>query len=122
MFDTSAKRNGPSLNDCLYSGPPLNPLIFEVLARFQAHKVALTADIEKAFLNVGIAPEQRNYLQFLWIDDILKDNPQLVVMHFARVVFGVNSSPFLLNTTIRHHLSFYACSDPDFVEDVVHSL
>lgn len=122
VYDASAKRNGPSLNDCLYSGPPLNPLIFEVLARFRAHKVALTADIEKAFLNVGIAPEHRNYLRFLWIDDILKDNPQLVVMRFARVVFGVNSSPFLLNATIRHHLSFYASSDPDFVEDVVRSL
>ena len=62
------------------------------------------------------------HLWFLWIDDILKDNPQLVVMRFARVVFGVNSSPFLLNATIRHHLSFYASSDPDFMEDVLRSL
>ena len=31
----------------------------------------------------------------------------------------MNSSPFPLNATIRHHLSFYSSSDPDFVEDVV---
>ena len=58
VYEASAKRNGPSLNDCLYAGPPLTPLI-----------VALTADIEKAFLNVATAPEHRDYLRFLWIDD-----------------------------------------------------
>ena len=59
-------------------------------------KLALTADIEKAFLNVAIAPEHCDYLRFLWVDDILTDNPQLVIMRFTRVVFGENSSPFLL--------------------------
>ena len=62
VYDASAKRGGPSLNDCLYSGLPLTPMIFDVMARFRAHKVALTADIEKAFLNVAIAPEYRDYL------------------------------------------------------------
>ena len=95
MYDASAKRSGSSLNDCLYSGPPLTPMIFDVMARFRVHKVAPTADIEKAFLNVAIAPEHRDYLRFLWVNDILTDNPQLVIMRFTRVVFGVNSSPFL---------------------------
>ena len=51
LFDASCKgsRDGTSLNDCLHIGPPLTPLIFEVLLRFRANKVALTADIEKAF-------------------------------------------------------------------------
>ena len=103
LYDASAKCGGPSLNDCLYSGLPLTPMIFDVMARFRAHKVALMADIEKAFLNVGIAPEHLNYLRFLWVDNILTDNPHLVIMRFTRVVFGVNSSPFLLNGTVRHH-------------------
>ena len=105
-----------------YAGPPLTPLILEVLIRFRAHTVALTADIEKAFLNVAIAPEHRDYLRFLWIDDILKDDPQLLVMRFARVVFGVSSSPFLLNATIRFHLDSNRSQDPDFFDDVVRSL
>ena len=73
----------------------LTPMIFDVMARFRVHKVAPTVDIEKAFLNVAIAPEHRDYLRFLWVNDILTDNPQLVIMRFTRVVFGVNSSPFL---------------------------
>ena len=122
VYDASAKRGGPSLNDCLYSGPPLTPMIFDVMARFGAHNVALTADIERAFLNVAIAPEHRDYLRFFWVDDILTDNPQLVIMRFTRVVFGVNSSPFLLNGTIRHHLNSYIDKDLEFVEEVVRSL
>ena len=75
-------------------------------------------------MNVVIAPEHRDYLWFLWIDDILKDDPQQLVMRFARVVFAVSSSPFLLNATIRFHmhLDSYRSEDPDFVDDVVRSL
>ena len=59
VYDASARNNGPSLNDCLYAGPPLTPLIFNILTRFRVHPVAVTADIEKAFLNIAISPEHR---------------------------------------------------------------
>ena len=65
VYDASAKHHGPSLNNCLYSGLPLTPMIFHLMTRFRAHKVVLTADIEKAFLNIAIAPEDRDFLQFL---------------------------------------------------------
>ena len=41
----------------------------------------------------------------MWIDDITSGCPKLQVYRFARVAFGVSSSPFLLNATIRHHLT-----------------
>ena len=50
VFDASAKGNGPSLSECLYKGPQLNPLIFDILLRFRTFVIALTTDIEKAFL------------------------------------------------------------------------
>ena len=73
-------------------------------------------------MNAAIAPEHCDYLRFLWVDNILTDNPQLVIMRFTRVVFGVNFSPFLFNRTIHHHLNSYIDKDPEFVEEVVHSL
>ena len=82
VFDASCKRKGPSLNDCLYAGPPLTPLIFDVLLRFRAHPIALTADIEKAFLNVAVAESHRDFLRFLWVDDIHSEDPQLVIRRY----------------------------------------
>ena len=66
VFDPSSECPGEiSLNDALYSSPNLLPLLFDILIQCRVHKIALTADIEKAFLNVSIKPEQRNMLRFL---------------------------------------------------------
>ena len=123
VFDASSKCPGEiSLNDALYSGPNLLPLLFDILIRFRVHKVALTADIENAFLNVSIKPEQRNILRFLWIDSIESDDPCIVVYRFCRLVFGLISSPFVLGATVRHHMSKYVEVDLEFVLEVLRSL
>ena len=81
--------------------------------------IALVADIEKAFLNVRVSYEDGDVLRFLWIDS-LRDNPGLVLYRFCRVVFGVYASPFLLNATLKHHISQYQ-ADPEFVENLLNS-
>ena len=93
VYDASAKKAGPSLNDCLHAGPSLIPKIMDVLIRFRFHKVALVADIEKAFHQVSIVPEDRDVLRFLWVDDMDSDQPQLKTYRFTRAVFGVKSFP-----------------------------
>lgn len=51
VFDASAvSYNGLSLNDCLKTGPHLNPDLVETILRFRRRQVAFTADITKAFL------------------------------------------------------------------------
>ena len=111
VYDASARSAGPSLNDCLHTGPRFDQHIFDLLLRFRTHPIAITADIEKAFLMVSIAEEDRDVLRFLWVKDVQATHPETVELRFTRVVFGVSSSPFLLNATIHHHLE-HSPGDP----------
>ena len=61
-------------------------------------------------------------LRFLWVDDIEKKNPEIMVLRFTRVVFGVCSSPFLLNATLKHHIERYKNEDPEFVDQFLRSI
>ena len=65
-YDVSACSEGPSLNDCLYMGPKFDQRILDILLRFCLHQVALTADIEKAFLMISIAEkDMTHYVSFI---------------------------------------------------------
>ena len=102
VFDASARGpNGLSLNDCMHTGPSLLPSMIDVLIRFRRHKVALSADISKAFLQIRVRPEDRDAHRFL-VPDAASTARDL---RFTRVPFGNKASPFLLNATLRYHLS-----------------
>ncbi|CAB4039144.1 PREDICTED: uncharacterized protein LOC100197852, partial [Paramuricea clavata] len=117
VFDASCKVSGPSLNECLYSGPNLIAKIFDILLRFRLNKIGVLADIKQAFLNVGIDVQHRDYLRFLWYD-LQAEDEQVVIYRFLRVVFGITSSPFLLNGTIRRHLSNYLEKEREIAQRV----
>ena len=125
VFDASCrdKQTGTSLNDCLHVGPPLSPLIFDILLRFRGLKIALVGTLNRhsAFLNIEVDPADRNCLRFLWLDDLAKDDPDIVVLAVNHVCFGVNSSPHLLNAVLRHHLSTFESVDPVFVKELSQS-
>eukprot|EP00731_Ephydatia_muelleri_P009492 Em0005g78a len=122
VFDASARTSGPSLNDCLYTGPSFKQRIADILVRFRLFPVGLVADIEKAFLMVSIADDDKDVLRFLWLDDIEAELPKIKVLRFSRVVFGVSSSPFLLNATIKHHMDHYRTVDQQFVDKFERSI
>ena len=90
--------------------------------RFRYHHIALSADIQKAFLMVRVAEPDRDFLRLMWVDDPTIKAPKIVVKRFNRVVFGVRSSPFLLNGTVRHHATNYESEDLQFVNDFLNSL
>ena len=64
MYDASAQTTGPSLNECLNPGPKFDQNIFDILTRFRVHRVAVTADVEKAFLMISVAAKDREFLFF----------------------------------------------------------
>ena len=124
VFDASAKvsKSKLSLNDYLHTGPPIAPMLYDVLLRLRENKVVLIGDIRKAFLQIEIDVEDRNSLRFLWVKDILAKQPEIEVYQFCRVIFGAGPSPFLLKATLRHHLQKYEEEDPEFVKKVKDSL
>ena len=107
VLDGSAHlSDGPSINDCLYTGPTILPDLSGCLLRTRFSLYLVSADIRKAFLMVGLNQDSRDYVRILWVRDLhrppTKDN--LVIWRFLRVPFGLSCSPFLLAATVAHHL------------------
>ena len=121
VYDASAKSTGPSLNECLHAGPKFNQKILEILLRFRSYTIGLVADIEKAFLMISVSPSDRDSLRFLWTEDPYAEDLKIQKLRFARVVFGVSCSPFLLNATLRHHMEKYRTSHPELVNILTES-
>lgn len=118
VFDASAKLRGyNSLNDEIYQGPKCIPDLCGLLLRFRMKKYVLIADLEKAFLQVGLNELDRDTTRFLWLKPdsykyFLKHDGEiemkdLEIRRFKRMPFGVNASPFLLGYVIKLHLSKY---------------
>ena len=105
VFDASAKdcEQQFCLNDYLEEGPNTIPHIFAILIEFRSKSIALTADIQSAFLQIGISPEDRDKFRFLWYTDLNSDSPKLVQFRFARLMFGLKPSPPILGKVIEHH-------------------
>lgn len=96
VFDASAANKGrASLNQCLNKGPNLIPLILPILQNFRMEQFGVTADIKQAFLMLELDEKDRDVMRFLWWE-----GDSIAVYRHCRVVFGVASSPFLLNCAI----------------------
>ena len=118
VYDGSAKtsKNELSLNDCLEVGLNYIPHIFDLLTKFRYNAIGLSADIEKAFLNVGIKEQHRDMLRFLWFQDPFADELEIVPFRFNRLVFGLRPSPSILGATIKHHLQLLKQDEPEIAQ------
>ena len=97
-FDSSAKiPNYLFLNDYLEAKTNLIETIPSILARFGLYQISIISDIRRAFLQISLNENERNFLQFLLYD---KQDDVKTYIH-RRVVFGPTSSLFLF---LQHHL------------------
>ena len=105
VLDGSAKLSESvlSINECLEKGPNLVPHLFDVLVKFRGYSVGIAADVEKAFHQIEIHPDDRKMLRFLWFDDPFKEQPEVVQFQFCRLVFGLTPSLAILSSVLQHH-------------------
>lgn len=93
VFNASAKTSSnKSLNDILHVGPTIQDTLFEILLRFRAYPVVITADITKMYRQTWIDPSQRNLQRILW-----RENPRESIKTYTlnTVTYGTGPAPFL---------------------------
>ena len=115
VFDASAKPNASSesINDCMYTGPALQPHIWDILVRARLMQNLILADIQKAFLQIEVKEEDRDSFRFLYNVNGMEKH-----LRFARVPFGAEASPFVLGATLKHHLE----NQPSELRDTIDAL
>ena len=94
-YDCSARKDveSPSLNDCLEVGPPLQPLIFDILLRNRMNKYCILADIQKAFLQIRLNEKDRDAQRLVWYNNL--QERKIVELRFTRVILGAEPSSWI---------------------------
>lgn len=95
------------LNDCLSPSFLLLQGLIKVLLQFCLHPIVVLWDTKKAFLQVGLKEENRDFVRFFWLKNpyLLDTTDNLISYKFTRVAFGLTCLFFLLATTIVLHFS-----------------
>lgn len=62
--------------------------------------VAITVDTKGAFLQISLAPEERDEFIFLWITNDLDAESE--VLRMTHMIFKTKSCSFLMNLKIKH--------------------
>ena len=127
VYDAKARpfKQHLCLNDCLETGPKLINSLVGILIKFRLKKFVCKGDIAKAFLQIEIEKQDRDLLRLLW-----KREEIIYIYRFARLPFGLTSSPFILAATLKYHLENTSLDpqtqkeilDSFYVDDLVYSM
>jgi len=89
-------QNNLSHNQISIPGPQLNNKLLTICTLYRFNQFLLIYDLEKAFLQLGLNPEDCDKLHILWFNDIMNNDFTRVALKFTRVPFGLRFSPTLL--------------------------
>ena len=105
VFNCSLKTNKlPSLNEAAYAGINLLKDIVQLSLKFRSNKFTMVSDIKQAFLQIKLAKEDdKNRFCFF-----MRDGDRVISYRYETIIFGFNSSPFILNYVLKHHVEQYA--------------
>ena len=99
------------VNECMHTVPPLHPLLWDILITARMSPHLILADIQKAFLQIGLKEEDRDAFRLLF-----NVNNQEQHLRFARVPFGAEGSPFMLAATANNHLDHQPITQESTIE------
>ena len=98
VLNGAAKFHGVRLKTAPLTGPDLLHTLIHVLMRFRQHTYAVSADTEGMFSQVGVIPQERPSLPFLWREDPATD---VAVYQYIRHIFGSKDSPTCANYALQ---------------------
>ncbi|XP_055385902.1 uncharacterized protein LOC129614944 [Condylostylus longicornis] len=99
VFDASRPTsNGSSLNDKTLKGPVIQDDLSTLLLRFRKYKIAFTADLEKMYRQIRIAPQHADCQRLVW-----RASPSQSIRDYklTTVTFGTKSAPFLATRVLK---------------------
>ena len=83
------------------------------------YPIALSGDIQKAFLQVRVRSNDCDALCFHWRES---GQAEVEIVPFTRALFGLTTLPFLLGGVIEAHLSTWEDREPETVAKLKHEL
>lgn len=99
VFDASTPTSSKlSLNQITYKGYQVQPNLFDILVRFRTYPYVLTCDIQKAYRQIRINPDQTFLLNILWRDS---PDDQLQCLELQTVTYGTAPASYLCTKVLN---------------------
>jgi len=101
VFDCASRYLGESLNEKCLQGPDYINKLLGVLIRFRQDEYAVMGDIESMYYQVKVPTEQRDYLRFLWYDNVGSLIHCRMTCHVFGGVWCASSTTYALRRTVE---------------------
>lgn len=129
VFNASEKSDTScSLNEFLLAGPKMQSDISQIILSFRMNPVALIADLKQMYRCIRLNPTDTKFTHLLWRQDC---SLPITEWELTTLPFGLTSSPYLAQRTIKQLVSDEGSSFPaaskalledTYIDDVVSSV